>query len=185
MRDQETYTIPENNPAFTINPDLLPETWAWGLRNPWRFSFDRATGDLYIADVGQSRWEEINFEPAGSEGGFNYGWRPYEGSHPYSGEPAPDPMVLPVAEYDHSLGCSVTGGYVYRGEALPALDGVYFYGDWCSGRIWAAFRDAAGEWQSLPFLQSGRSISSFGQDAAGEIYVVDYNRGEILLLTAR
>ena len=162
-----------------------PEIWAWGLRNPWRFSFDRATGDLYIGDVGQDLWEEIDFQPADSPGGENYGWNRYEGTHPYSGGPAPQDMVLPILEYAHSEGgCSVTGGYVYRGEALPDLQGVYFYGDWCLGNIWAAYRNEAGEWQSDLFMpQTGHMISSFGEDETGELYVVDYN-GRILRFEA-
>jgi glucose/arabinose dehydrogenase len=178
------YAIPASNPVNTQNAELAPEVWAWGLRNPWRFSFDRATGDLYIADVGQNQWEEINFQPADSAGGENYGWRILEGSHRFSGESDPGTTVLPIAEYDHSQGCSVTGGYVYRGEALPALQGVYIYGDWCSGNIWATYRDASGAWQTLEFLRrTGMSISSFGEDEAGELYVVDYS-GRVLKFVA-
>ena len=172
------YAIPPDNP-FVESGLGAPEVWAYGLRNPWRFSFDRATGDLYIADVGQNQWEEVNFQVADSPGGENYGWNRYEGAHPFSGGPAPEDMTLPVAEYAHSEGgCSVSGGYVYRGEALPDLAGVYFYGDWCSGNIWALYRDEAGAWQNMAFIpQSGLMIASFGEDEAGELYVVDYNGG--------
>ncbi|NPV67335.1 MAG: glucose dehydrogenase [Anaerolineae bacterium] len=174
------YGIPADNP-FALSGLGAPEIWAWGLRNVWRFSFDRATGDLYLADVGQNLWEEVNFQPADSPGGENYGWNRYEGTHPYSGGPAPENMVLPVAEYAHNEGgCSISGGYVYRGEAIPDLQGVYFYGDWCTGNIFALYRDTAGEWQSLKFTQlAGKLISSFGEDEAGELYVVDYTGGGI------
>lgn len=184
INGEAPYAIPEDNPANTLNSALAPEIWAWGLRNPWRLSFDRATGDLYIADVGQNQWEEVNFQPAGSAGGENYGWRPLEGTHQYSGEPAPEDAVPPIAEYDHSLGCSISGGYVYRGEALPALQGAYLFGDWCSGRIWASYRDSTGTWQTIEFMETGRTISSFGEDEQGELYILDYYGGNLLRLTA-
>ena len=181
----EPYSIPESNP-FADGVDALPEIWAIGLRNPWRFSFDRATGDLYIADVGQNAWEEINFVAAGDRGGMNFGWNAYEGAHRLSGgaEPSPD-MVPPVVEYGHGEGCSVTGGYVYRGEAIPELEGVYLYGDWCTGFVWGAYRDAAGAWQSVRLMQTQRSITSFGEDEQGELYLVDDggrgdNQGSVL-----
>lgn len=173
------YAIPADNP-FVDREGAHPEIWAWGLRNVWRFSFDRATGDLYLADVGQNQWEEINFQPVSSAGGENYGWNAFEGTHVYSGQPAASAVVAPVLEYAHSNGrCSVTGGYVYRGERIPALQGVYLYGDWCTGTIWSAQRDAGGLWQAVVSLESGRSISSFGEDEAGELYLVDYG-GEVL-----
>ncbi len=175
------YAIPPDNP-YVGRADARPEIWAWGLRNVWRFSFDRATGDLYLADVGQNRWEEINFQPATSRGGENYGWNAYEGTHVYSGQPPASEVVMPVLEYEHGNGwCSVTGGYVYRGERIPALQGMYLYGDWCTGTIWAAQPDANGTWQTSIVLESGRQISSFGQDEAGELYLVDYG-GAILRL---
>ncbi len=170
----EGYVVPEDNP-FVDRKDARPEIWAWGLRNVWRFSFDRATGDLYMADVGQNKWEEINFQPADSQGGENYGWNAYEGSHPYSGKEPASEVVMPILEYGHENGwCSVTGGYVYRGEALPGLQGYYLYSDWCTGTIWAAQRDENGDWQSLISLESGRQVSSFGEDEDGELYLVDY-----------
>ncbi len=170
----QPYLIPEDNP---VSRDLMfaPEVWAWGLRNVWRFSFDRATGDLYHADVGQNQWEEVNFQPADSQGGENYGWVAYEGTHRYrGGEPASD-VVMPIAEYDHSLGCSITGGYVYRGEAIPELEAAYLYSDYCSGRIWAAYRNVEGNWNSGQIMGTSTSISSFGEDEDGELYVVAYN----------
>lgn len=178
------YAIPDDNPVSGVKPDFAPEVWSIGLRNPYRFSFDRATGDLYIADVGQNQWEEINFQPADSGGGENYGWNIYEADQPYSGEAAPADMVLPVATYDHSQGCSVTGGYVYRGEALPDLQGAYLYGDWCSGKIWAAYRDESNVWQAVEFIDTTFQISGFGEDEQGEIYVIDYSGGIFQLAAA-
>ena len=168
------YRVPEDNP-FVDDANFRPEIWAWGLRNPWRYSFDRVTGDLYIADVGQYLWEEINFQPADSSGGENYGWSVLEGSHAFSGETAPSNAVMPIAEYSHADGCSVTGGYVYRGGLLPELQGVYFFGDWCTGITWTTRREAAGNWQTNIFMNTGRQISSFGEDVGGELYLVDYD----------
>ena len=128
------YAIPAGNP---FSASQAPEIWAYGLRNPWRFSFDRLTGDLYVADVGQNQWEEVNFLPAGSPPGANFGWNYREGLLPYEGTPPSGSVLIdPVAVYEHAQGCSVTGGYVYRGEELPAWQGVYLYGDFCSGKIW-------------------------------------------------
>ncbi len=174
------YTIPEDNPF--VNADGADEIWAYGLRNVWRFSFDRATGDMYLADVGENQWEEVNFQPADSPGGENYGWNVFEGLHTFSGAQAPADMVLPIIEYDHSGGCSITGGYVYRGQTLAdELAGVYLFGDWCSGNVWAAYRDLNGGWRYSVFLRTSRQISSFGEDEAGELYLVDYS-GVILRL---
>ena len=167
------YGIPEDNPF--VDDGGKPEIWSYGWRNPWRFSFDRATGDFYIADVGQNQYEEVNFEPAGSPGGLNYGWNIIEGLHAYSGAAFPENAVMPIAEYNHSLGCSITGGYVYRGEAIPDLQGVYLYSDFCTGRIWAAYRDESGAWQSDLFIETGKQVSSFGEDEDGELYLVDYS----------
>ena len=166
------YTIPPDNP-FVGNPQARGEIWATGLRNPWRFSFDRQTGDMFIADVGQRNWEEINFQPASSMGGENYGWRLMEGNHCYE----PDAncndgsLVLPILEYDHSFGnCSITGGYRYRGSKNPRLYGVYIYGDFCSGRIWGAVGDETGTWASTELIDTDFRISAFGEDESGEIY---------------
>ncbi|MCA9908003.1 MAG: PQQ-dependent sugar dehydrogenase, partial [Anaerolineae bacterium] len=142
---------------------------------PWRFSFDRETGDLYIGDVGGSDWEEIDYQPAGSPGGANYGWNIYEGMHPTSGRAAPEDLVLPITEYPHSEGVSVAGGYVYRGSTIESLQGIYLYGDFGFGTIWAAWRDDTGTWHSTPWLtNTGYTISSFGEDEAGNLYVVNY-----------
>lgn len=159
----EPYSIPADNPFGN-------EIWAYGLRNPWRLSFDQSTGDLYIGDVGQGRWEEIDFLPAGSAGGANFGWDFREGAHEYEGA-GPEGMIDPVAEYSHQEGgCSVTGGYVYRGS-MPEWNGIYFYGDYCTGMIWGLIRANDG-WQKQLLFDMDVTITSFGQDEAGEIYLV-------------
>ena len=172
------YAIPDDNP-YVNNPDYRPEIWALGLRNPWRFSFDRGTGDLYIADVGQDLYEEVNYQPAKSSGGENYGWRIMEGFHCFE-SPNCDTtgLTLPVWEYDHSVGCSITGGFVYRGSAFPDMAGIYFYGDYCSGRIWG-LRKTAGGWENEQLLDTSFFITSFGQDEAGEIYALDLKNGGV------
>jgi glucose/arabinose dehydrogenase len=177
----DSYTIPADNP-FVNNPDARPEIWAFGLRNPWRFSFDRLTGDMYIADVGQNAFEEIDYEPAGSGGGFNYGWSIMEGFHCLSRSDCDQTgLILPIAEYSHQQGCSVTGGYVYRGNQFPALDSVYLYADFCSGKIWGL--RLGGEPVELSEMPSGvldtdLPISSFGEDETGEVYLVSF-QGEV------
>ena len=184
--DTAPYTIPTTNP-FVDDPQFAPEIWAMGLRNPWRFSFDRATGDLYIGDVGQWQWEEVNFQPASSPGGENYGWSAFEATHRYEEfaetETLHSEMTAPILEYPHAQGCSVTGGYVYRGNALPDLRGTYFHGDYCTGFIWTAYRDEAENWHRDTFEDSDYIISSFGEDEQGEIYLVDY-KGAIYRLEA-
>ncbi|PWB71412.1 MAG: glucose dehydrogenase [Anaerolineales bacterium] len=160
----DPYSIPADNPFGN-------EIWAYGLRNPWRISFDKLTGDLYIGDVGQNEWEEINYLPAGSAGGINFGWNRFEGNHPYSGNPSETGMTFPVAEYSHPEGgCSVTGGYVYRGS-MPEWNGIYLYGDYCTGFIWGLIKSDNG-WQAQRLFDTDVNITSFGQDAAGEIYLV-------------
>lgn len=170
------YQIPADNP-FADGVNGAPETWSYGWRNPWRFSFDRATGDMYIADVGQNQYEEVNFELAGM-GGLNYGWNAWEATHRFNNRLNVPDAVMPLAEYDHGKGCSVTGGYVYRGALIADLQAVYLYGDFCSGRVWYAYRDTANQWQSAEFLETGFQISSFGEDVNGELYIVDY-RGTV------
>ncbi|MCS6800589.1 MAG: PQQ-dependent sugar dehydrogenase [Dehalococcoidia bacterium] len=179
------YAIPPDNP-YVGQPGARPEIWAIGLRNPWRFSFDRATGDLWIADVGQNALEEINFTPAGTPPPVNYGWSIMEGSQCFRGTGcATASLAMPVAEYGRALGCSVTGGYVYRGRAFPQLAGIYFYGDYCSGRIWGLARESTGRWQAAELLVDPTlRISSFGEDAAGELYVLDLG-GRVFQLVAR
>lgn len=178
VTNQATYAIPADNP-------FGDEIWAYGLRNPWRFSFDRATGDLYIADVGQNQYEEVDFQPAASPGGENYGWRIMEGRHCFNPPSGCDQtgLVLPVAEYSHADGCSITGGYVYRGTQYPQLNGQYFFADYCIGTIWSLQRDAAGAWQMEKRLSPDIRISSFGEDASGELYVIDHG-GAVYQLTA-
>jgi glucose/arabinose dehydrogenase len=170
------YGIPVANP-FIGHPEASKEIWALGLRNPWRFSFDRLTGDLFIADVGQKDIEEVNYQPADSQGGENYGWRLMEGSQCYEPSANCDNGILelPILEYDHSLGCSITGGYRYRGDENPALWGTYFYGDYCSGRLWGAVENKNGEWITTELLDTDFQIASFGEDENGELYLVHFS----------
>ncbi len=171
-----SYGIPPDNP-FVNRAGFRPEIWAWGLRNPWRYSFDRATGDLYIADVGQNTYEEVHFQPANSKGGENYGWNRMEGKHcfPIGSSCEPSLYVAPIGEYDHSRGdCSITGGYVYRGSAQPALTGAYFFADYCTGRFWSLHRNAASAWVQTELITTNTPISSFGEDEQGELYAVGY-----------
>ncbi len=172
---------PPDNP-FANSAGVRPEIWAYGLRNPWRFSFDREAGDLWIADVGQNAYEEVNFQPRASRGGENYGWNRMEGAHCYLAGCNSQGLTLPVAEYSHADGCSVTGGFVYRGRASPGLRGIYLYGDYCSGRIWGVERQGSQRTSRL-LLSSGFSISSFGEDEAGEIYVANAANGTIHRIT--
>jgi glucose/arabinose dehydrogenase len=169
------YDIPSDNPFGN-------EVWAYGLRNPWRISFDRLTGDLWIGDVGQGQWEEIDYLPAGSQGGANFGWSIMEGNHGYDGEAQPG-LILPAIEYSHSEGgCSVTGGYIYRGS-MPEWQGIYLYGDYCTGIVWGLILSEAG-WQSQVMFETGARITSFGQDESGEIYLASDN-GNIYYLAKK
>ena len=179
----ETYLIPADNPF--LQGEGLPEIWVYGLRNPWRFSFDSLTGDLYVGDVGQNQWEEIDFLLAGSPGGANFGWNYMEGQHPFSGEPpAGAELIAPVAEYDHGQGCSITGGVVYRGTELPEWQGLYLYGDFCSGRIWGLLQiDVI--WQTQILMEADFLIASFGQDQAGNIYLADYSTESVYRLVRK
>jgi glucose/arabinose dehydrogenase len=175
-----TYTTPTTNP-FLASIGFRPEIWALGVRNPWRFSFDRSTADLFIADVGQGSFEEIDFQPAASRGGENYGWRIMEGTHCFNPNPCSmTGLTLPVVEYGHNAGdCSVTGGYVYRAATYPRMQGLYFYGDFCSGRIWSLKRQNGGTWQSTLLLDTSIQISAFGEDESGNLYVASYGGGDI------
>jgi glucose/arabinose dehydrogenase len=176
VRSTSPYSVPPDNP-FVGQAGVQPEVWSYGLRNPWRFSFDRTTGDLYIGDVGQDSFEEVDVAPAaaGSGKGLNFGWNIMEGTHCYNASTCNQSgLTLPVLEYPHSEGCSVTGGYVYRGSVIPALQGLYFFGDYCQGTV-RSFRYQGGSATELtdwPTLRPGGSITSFGEDAAGELYVV-------------
>jgi len=189
LRVNDDGTIQADNP-YVADPDFLDEIWASGLRNPWRFSFDRETGDLYTGDVGQFEWEEINFQPGTSTGGENYGWKIMEGAHcfndsgcPNGAPPCNDPILkMPIYEYSHAGGnCAVTGGYVYRGCAIPDLRGTYLFADWCTSRI-VSFRydgnNITGLRELTTELDPGGGLSidfitSFGEDADGELYIVD------------
>ena len=183
---QLPYKIPSDNP-FTNQEGKRGEIWDWGLRNPWRISFDRQTGDFFIADVGQGKVEEIDFALAGSQGGNNWGWRCYEGSEVFNlnGCGDMDAYIFPVIEYDHSeKRCSVTGGYVYRGKKYPARDGIYWYGDFCGGQLYGAKhqldpKHQSSQWPVVQALNSGYKISTFGEDAQGELYLADYGTGNI------
>ncbi len=162
----DPYAIPADNPFGN-------EVWAYGLRNPWRISFDRLTGDLWIGDVGQNQWEEVDYLPKSWGSGANFGWSVMEGSHAYDSEPQSG-MALPAAEYSHAEGgCSITGGYVYRG-AIPEWNGIYFYGDYCSGKIWGLTL-VDGLWKSQLLFETGTTITTFGLDESGEIYFASDN----------
>lgn len=187
------YAIPAGNP-FAGQAGKRGEIWSYGVRNPWRFSFDRSNGDMYIGDVGQDRFEEVDYEPAGM-GGRNYGWNRMEGKHCYpSGSGCNQTgLTLPVVEYDHNAGCSLTGGYVYRGSLHPELDGTYFYGDYCTGLV-RSFRIMNGaaveekDWTQALRTEAGgamRWISAFGLDAAGELYLVLIVDGDVYRLEKR
>jgi len=181
----KNYAIPSTNPYAPggIAPGAgLQEIWAYGLRNPWRFSFDRGTGDLYIGDVGQNAWEEIDHQPASSTGGENYGWNIFEASH-CSSNCGSITQVPPVAEYGHSAGCAVTGGYVYRGDRQPALVGTYLFADYCSGTIWTLPAGSAGLTPRI-LAETGLQISSFGEGDDGEIYLVDRSAGGVYRVVA-
>jgi glucose/arabinose dehydrogenase len=173
----DPYGIPADNPF--AHGGGRPEIWAYGLRNPWRFTFDRLTGDLYIADVGQDAWEEIDFQPAGAPGGANYGWNLREGLHAYTSDSTAG-LIDPVAEYGHDQGCAVIGGAVIRAPSLPAWQGTYVFGDYCSGRVWG-LTNAGGNWQTRRLFDTPYHITSFGEDQAGEIYLADYG-GKLLHL---
>jgi len=175
---EQPYRIPPDNPF--VAEAGLPEIWAYGLRNPWRFSFDRITGDLYIGDVGQNIWEEVNFQPTESLGGVNYGWNLREGRHPFASETT-EGLADPISEYSHELGCSVTGGVVVRDPSLPEWNGVYLYGDYCSGRIWGLLEMDDGQWEEAQLFSTDFVISSFGEDVLGRVYLSDY-RGAIYRL---
>jgi len=168
----DPYAIPEDNP-FAGDPDARGEIWSYGLRNPWRFSFDAASGDLFIGDVGQSDWEEIDWAPASSPGGENYGWSQMEGTHPFRGGTEPANHVPPVHEYDRTgLGCSVTGGYVYRGGAIPGLAGQYVYSDYCDGTLRTLEIEDGRVTGEHDLGVNGGEVVSFAQDGDGELYVL-------------
>lgn len=185
-----TYTIPTDNPyANDNNAATRAEIWALGLRNPWRFSFDRLTHDIYIGDVGQNTYEEIDFQPANSTGKENYGWDCREGAHPYRQDhqsplcTANSNYTEPIFEYTRSDGCSITGGNVYRGQAYPALAGYYILADYCSGNFWSLLRDGQGRWGSTAHGNLIDNPSTFGEDKNGELYVASLGNGAIYRIT--
>ena len=175
------YRIPSDNPFVGVS-GARGEIWAYGLRNPWRFSFDRQTGDLWLADVGQQEWEEVDVIRKGR----NYGWNTMEGAHCFSPSTGCDQtgMELPVAEYGHSKGCSITGGYLFRGLGTPSLLGAYVYGDFCSGKIWGLRYDGASVTELRLLVDSVLNISSFGEDQAGNLYVLGHSQGIYRLVPA-
>lgn len=174
---QANYSIPLDNP-FVGNGNACDEIWAYGVRNPWRFSFDRITGALFIGDVGQGVWEEIDFQASTSPGGENYGWRCYEGTHEYNTNGCSGPFVDPILEYQHLSGRnSITGGYAYRGHGIAGFDGTYLFADFTTGEIWFATQN--GGWSATVWANTSLGISSFGEDEDGELYVADLFGGTV------
>lgn len=180
----DTYEIPPENP-FVNSPGALPEIFAYGLRNPWRFSFDWLTRELYIADVGQNRFEWVHHQNTGTVGGQNYGWPIREGFHCFpSGDTcSTEGLETPIGEYGRDKGCSVTGGFVYRGQAYPHAQGGYFFADFCSGRVWSLDWSPSRGWRQTELANTGLSISSFGEDESGELYAVTLDPGGLLRVT--
>ena len=179
--DAEPYAIPGDNPLAAGGGRA--EIWVTGLRNPWRFSFDTLTGDLYIGDVGQNAWEEIDFLPARSQSGANFGWNHREGMHPFADQRT-EGLVDPIVEYANAGSeCSVSGGGVVRDPELPEWQGVYLYGDYCSGGVWGLLRDASGQWQDERLFDTPFNISSFGKDSSGAVFLVDHS-GRIFRLVS-
>ncbi|HSX31621.1 MAG TPA: PQQ-dependent sugar dehydrogenase [Candidatus Saccharimonadales bacterium] len=185
IKGTDTYKVPATNP-FVGQATAKPEIWSMGLRNPWKISFDRKTGDLYMADVGQGTTEEINVQPRASKGGENYGWRCYEGTHTFNTAGGCKPAnnyTMPAIEYDHSDNrCSVTGGSVYRGTSQKALAGTYFYADYCGGQLYYAKKEK-GTWKSTLAATNTGAVSTFGEDQKGELYYAEYKSGQIYHIT--
>ena len=181
---ERPYGIPADNP-YVGDAAARPETWLSGLRNPWRIRFDAGTGDLWIGDVGQGALEEVDVARAGV-GGLDFGWNVMEGTQCFEPADGCDPggLTLPVTEYGHDLGCSITGGTVYRGAASPALTGLYLFSDYCSGRFWSVPADADGTVEPTVLLESGRSISAIAEDGSGELVATDLAAGELLGISA-
>jgi glucose/arabinose dehydrogenase len=177
------YGIPPTNPFVGLT-DHKEEIWALGFRNPWRFSFDRLTGDLYLGDVGQSSWEEVNYQASNSKGGENYGWNVLEGFECFGSTTCDDlGMTYPIHVYPtrEEGACAITGGYVYRGVDYPGLFGIYIYADYCSGKIWG-LRDQDGMWINHLLLDTDSRISSFGEDESGNLYFADAFEGNIYMI---
>lgn len=178
------YGIPNDNP-FVNEEGARPEIWLYGLRNPWRFAFDRETGDLFIGDVGGTAYEEIDLFPAGSDG-RNFGWNIMEGPECYRADDCDQSgLELPIFAYTHDEGgCSITGGNIYRGAEIAELQGVYLTADYCSGQLWGIGLNEGGEWVASAPIETGLNVSSFGEGASGELYVVDLGGGGIYRVTA-
>jgi glucose/arabinose dehydrogenase len=168
----DPYAVPSGNPfAGAVDNEAMREIWRMGLRNPWRFSFDKVTGDFYIGDVGQGDWEEIDYLTVNDVNPIDFGWPIFEGTHHYKGSLPEGPTIQPIAEYSHAEGgCAVTGGYVYRGS-MPEWSGIYLYGDYCTGHVWGLIK-AGDQWQSQLLFETHVLINSFGQDEKGEIYIL-------------
>jgi glucose/arabinose dehydrogenase len=171
------YRVPADNP-FVHRTGMRHETWEWGLRNPWRFSFDPKTGDLWIGDVGQDLWEEVDRVPGDKQGGEDFGWSLYEGDHLFKATSRLPGFTWPIAEYSHSEGDAIVGGYVYRGVAYPAEQGLYVFGDYGSGRIWTLRRQGS-SWVRHLARTTGYQIGTFGVDGSGELWVADRSAGTI------
>ncbi len=181
VSESGTYTVPSDNPFVSDTSVPKKEIWSYGWRNPWRFSFDRQTGDMYIGDVGQGAFEEVDFEAVGA-GGLNYGWNTMEGKSCYNAISCSQTgLTLPFFDYPRDKGRSVTGGVVYRGTLYPKMQGIYFWGDFASGQMWGAQRDN-GNWVVQEFQDTDHGISSFGEDEAGNIYLTDYFNGKLFQL---
>ncbi len=177
----QPYTVPADNPFVGVD-GALGEIWSIGLRNPWRFNFDSETGDLWIGDVGQGNWEEVDVAWAidGAGRGVNFGWSAFEGTHPYNSDQSPDGATPPVFEYEHGdAGCSISGGTVYRGDAIPALRGWYLFGDYCSGKVWALSAIPGAESVVLEIANAG-SVSAIAAGPDGAMYVLNYGEGSVL-----
>ncbi|MBV9582051.1 MAG: PQQ-dependent sugar dehydrogenase [Chloroflexi bacterium] len=180
----QPYAVPPTNP-FVDTPGARTEIWSYGFRNPWRFSFDRATGDLWVGDVGDAKWEEVDMQPASSHGGENYGWPYYEGAECEFQDHCQDPgLVPPLVTYGHNMTCAIMGGYVYRGANVPAFSGKYLFGDLCTGGVFTMTGDAQQGWTRVELGFSPIKIDSFAEDPAGEVYVVDMQGGVIYRIAA-
>jgi glucose/arabinose dehydrogenase len=175
----QPYAVPPTNP-FVDTPGARPEIWSYGFRNPWRFSFDRATSDMWIGDVGDAKWEEVDMQPAASHGGENYGWPYFEGAECEIPDRCQEAgLVPPLVTYGHNMTCAVMGGYVYRGQSAPALTGKYLFGDLCTGGVFTMTGDAQQGWTRVELGFYPIKIDSFAEDPSGEVYVVDMQGGVI------
>jgi len=175
----QPYAIPPSNP-FVSQPGARGEIWSYGFRNPWRFSFDRATGDLWTGDVGDAKWEEVDMQPAASHGGENYGWPLLEGTECMDESHCHDAgLVAPLVTYGHNMTCAIIGGYTYRGQAVPGLVGQYLFGDLCTGGVFTLVGESDTGWKRVELGFQPIKISSFGEDPSGEVYVVDIQGGAV------